>query len=136
MLLTEDEAKTKECRVGGMHPMVPPVPWIGRVGHIDDAQIEKLVRSTAPVGIVTVTPHEETFVAPLSIFPACAASGCMHWRWGDPLHEQVPVGNEDPRLPPRPPEGSGWARETAAYGGAVWRRVKAQRGYCGLAGRP
>lgn len=73
MLLSEPDAKTKQCRV------MPPV-------HLPPAVSGTFHTTTHPV--------------------VCVASGCMHWRWGEPQFD------EDNRP------------------------IKDLRGYCGLAGRP
>ena len=65
--------------------------------------------------------------------PLCAGSACMAWRWGEPLMETRPFTtaadrpDADPnwRLAPKPDNT-----------GQQWQRVKAKRGYCGLAGVP
>jgi hypothetical protein len=113
MLLTEAEYRTKQCR------QAPPIA--GR-----------------PVGSIA-TPQGQAAGGMEIIFAPCVASNCAHWRFGEPLYEDRDVGNEDPRLPPRPPEGEGWERVCVSAGdGArlVWRRQIALRGYCGLAGPP
>lgn len=65
----------------------------------------------------------------------CAASACMHWRWGDPTYEDD-LRDRDDR-----PRGDGWKWTHVPTGDSMmgqhrWRRVKDQRGYCGLAGKP
>lgn len=99
MLLTEDEAKTKECRVA-------------------DATMA-------------------------SLFPRCAGSGCMHWRWSQPEYEFAPgKGVERGACTSfELPEGDGWESNPVWMGSPEerYRRLKpqqAQRGYCGLAGHP
>lgn len=100
MLLTEDEAKTKECRA--------------------------------------IAPARD-----------CAASRCMHWRFGEPEYEHsdgklVDVEYVDGCASARSqevvaPDGEGWWRvmPLSTNGGQTgWRRVKAKRGFCGLAGLP
>lgn len=95
MLLTEDEAKTKECRVAS------PVHMPRQLGDPDWA-----------TGRLTPLP--------------CAASGCMHWRWGTPKIEVSSVA---------PPENEGWGSVPAMGDGVRrWRRIVAKRGSCGLAG--
>ncbi len=59
MLLTEDEAKTKECRVAGT---------TGAWATTNQTQYGAPVRLEAA-------------------FPPCAASGCMHWRWEGPVYK-------------------------------------------------
>lgn len=104
MLLTEAEAKTKECR-----------------------------SAAAPGGVLWVKQANGEFAA---TFPRCVASGCMMWRLGDPLIEEVP------RLPGSDsPPGDGWKSasktdRTSLISAPVWRRISAQRGFCGLAGQP
>jgi hypothetical protein len=88
MLLTEDEAKTKQCRA-----------W--------------------PPAVIGDKFHYQ--IAPST----CAASGCMHWRWGTPKLEIVTTQ----------PDGGSW-RALPAMGDGVqrWSRLVAKRGFCGLAG--
>lgn len=112
MLLTEYEANTKECRVGIERAVTPPLPW-----------------QSAAVGF------GGPIYAPEPVFHRCSASGCMHWRVGEPAYEVAKV-SEDSSVAPGPPAGNGWERHMPGHGPMVWRRVKALRGYCGLAGRP
>lgn len=103
MLLSETDAKTKQCRV------MPPVP----------ANVSHTLNGLNP--------------APWPM--SCAASGCMHWRWGEPTYEDHTSDQQ------HKPNGDGWKWTHVATGDSImgqhrWRRISERRGYCGLAGRP
>lgn len=67
MLLTEDEARTKECRHGGMTPVAfETAIGLGQRG------------MPTMIGGIHFGPIQ---------WPSCAASGCMHWRWDGPLYK-------------------------------------------------
>lgn len=107
MLLSETDAKTKECRQGGTTPVAASLP----------------------------EPVDYRFL-PIQ-FPMCAASGCMHWRWGESIYEGDPAACDQNDKP----DGEGWVwmhvtTDNSLMGKFRWCRVKATRGYCGLAGKP
>ncbi len=62
----------------------------------------------------------------------CIASRCMAWRW--PPHRPCDDNASDLTVSEMQPDGSGWKRIPGTTNG--WKRPRARRGFCGLAGRP
>lgn len=137
MLMTEEEAKTKECRATG-----------------------------AAVSLIRAEQAAKEIGSVLSIAaPLCVGSQCMMWRWERGTHTSlVTTRDELMRLEdgtvwfrPIPPDGAGWLqtidRENTkgkpltpiSPGTTSWYRRSEDRsvvwgnparGFCGLAGKP
>lgn len=106
MLLTEEEARTRRCQEG----FGPPLSANGT---------PMMTAATAVYTAIQTAPQN------------CIASGCMAWRWVEPVYVECTTPHSvDP--------GGDWRQIEAKPGEYQrWRRLKTPGGgYCGKAGKP